>query len=56
LNSKWKVIWTNEVQKYYKKFSQKERFQKIIFRLKQDPHKDVNIKKLLGKLEDLPER
>ena len=51
--SRWKVLWTKEVQKYYKKYPQKKRIQRVVERLCINPYDDVNIKKLVGQLDGL---
>jgi len=53
LNYKWEIIWTKEVEKYYKKCPYKEQFKRIINLLKENPYEGPNIKKLIGKLSGL---
>ena len=50
LNSNWKIIWTKEVEKYYKKYPDPERFKRIIEILKTNPYEGANIKRLVGEL------
>jgi mRNA interferase RelE/StbE len=53
LSSSWSVVWSKSVEKKYKKYPEKERFQKIILRLKQNPSEGPNIKPLVGELQGL---
>jgi len=53
LRSKWTIFWTRSVEKKYKKYPEKERFQRIILKLKQNPKTGPNIKQLTGELTGL---
>ena len=53
MNSKWSLVWTKEVEKYYKKYPDKERFRRIAEALQINPYTGTNIKKLVGKLSGL---
>ncbi len=50
MNFEWEIDWTNDVKKYYAKSPHKERLQRIILSLKQNPYQGANIKRLTGDL------
>jgi mRNA interferase RelE/StbE len=53
LSSEWNIVWSKNVKSYYKKYSEKTRFQKVILRLKENPLSGPNIKLLVGELKGL---